>query len=682
MHRLEAICEEITPETTHPSFRLWLTSMPAKHFPVSVLQNGIKMTKEPPKGLRTNLAGSFLNIREDWIESSTYPREFKKLLFGLCFFHAIVRERSKFGALGWNIPYTFSEADLKISMDQLKIFVDGANVHSMPYKALNYMVAECNYGGRVTDDKDRRCITEILSDFYTPSIMEDSYTFSSSGTYHAPPGSPNRAEVLAFIRQLPLNEGPEVFGMHENANIAASVAESTHLLSTALSLQPRTAGEAGESWEEQLIRISQEILARLPEPFDVEKVQIDYPVSYTESMNTVLLQELHKYNRLTHKLRSTLELLCRAIKGEVVLSMELEEMGTHLAAARVPALWSSVSYPSLKPLRSWISDLEKRLKFFSRWTEEGSPANYWISGFFFTQAFLTGTRQNFARKFTIPIDEVQFSFRVLSQQQEAAIDGKPSDGAYTHGMFIDGAGWDADRLVLRESKPRELMAPMPTIHILPKRSQAIEENGERSENADSDATDPSPQSAPNLAGEGGSLSPLVSSSVGVSASAASVGGSNPDEARRDSGELTPSKRKRRRRASAPAGMVAAAVEMRQLTAQERAEVCGEAVYRCPLYKTSARHGMLSTTGHSTNFVLMFDLPMMNRLTSLKFFYRKHAPEKVGNCEKMLWQYRGRFKEMHDKLFDKYGTAPLELLHDAGQKFWIKRGVAMVTQLDD
>merc|ERR1712205_190162 len=109
--------------------------MPAKHFPVSVLQNGIKMTKEPPKGLRTNLAGSFLNIREDWIESSTYPREFKKLLFGLCFFHAIVRERSKFGALGWNIPYTFSEADLKISMDQLKIFVDGANVHSMPYKA-------------------------------------------------------------------------------------------------------------------------------------------------------------------------------------------------------------------------------------------------------------------------------------------------------------------------------------------------------------------------------------------------------------------------------------------------------------------------------------------------------------------------------------------------------------------
>lgn len=111
---LDAIIEDIQEEKAS-KFRMWLTSMPSDKFPVTILQNGVKAVIEPPKGLKNNILRSYLGIDKDEFESCEKPTAFKALMWGLCFFNALILERRKFGPLGWNIPYEFSNSDLAIS---------------------------------------------------------------------------------------------------------------------------------------------------------------------------------------------------------------------------------------------------------------------------------------------------------------------------------------------------------------------------------------------------------------------------------------------------------------------------------------------------------------------------------------------------------------------------------------
>ncbi|KAG9476993.1 hypothetical protein GDO78_002401 [Eleutherodactylus coqui] len=413
----------------------------------------------------------------------------------------------------------------RISMRQIQMFLN--EYEEVPFEALTYLTGECNYGGRVTDDKDRRLLLSLLSIFYSKEIQKDNYRLAPGNIYYVPPFGTYQS-VVDYIRSLPLITHPEVFGLHENADITKDNQETNQLFDGVLLTLPRQTTGSGKSSQEVIEDLARDILNKLPSDFNLEMVMEKYPVVYEESMNTVLRQELIRFNRLTEVVRSSLINLGKAVKGQVLMSSELENVFNSMLVGKVPAMWAAKSYPSLKPLGSYVSDLLSRLQFLQDWIDNGPPKVFWISGFYFTQSFLTGVSQNYARKYTIPIDHIGFQFEVTSH--ENTIDKPPEDGAYVKGLFLEGARWDRQKMQLGESLPKILYDSLPVIWLKP--------------------------------GESSMFVPQNS-------------------------------------------------------------------YSCPVYKTSARRGTLSTTGHSTNYVL-----------------------------------------------------PIELPTDKPEKHWINRGVAALCQLDD
>lgn len=201
--------------------------------------------------------------------------------------------------------------------------------NQVPYKVINFLISEINYGGRVTDDKDVKLIKSIINAYCHSDALTEGYKFSKSGLYIQPTAF-SQAEFIKYIQDLPLIPLPEAFGLHDNADITNAQNETISLLLTILSLEPKTQSGGGKTREEVIEELAIFVQKNTPkvrlylklitQAYRESDIMEKFPVSYEESMNTVLFQEVVRYNKLLLIMEDTLVNIQKALKGRIVMS--------------------------------------------------------------------------------------------------------------------------------------------------------------------------------------------------------------------------------------------------------------------------------------------------------------------------------------------------------------------------
>jgi dynein heavy chain len=208
---------------SNPSFRLFLTSDPSKDIPIGLLERCIKLTNEPPQGMKANLLRAFTFFPPaDFDEKDN---KLKTILFGLSYFHAVMVERRKFGPKGWNMHYNFSIGDLRDSALVCQNYLErsAASSGKVPWEDLRYIFGDIMYGGYITDDIDRCFCSTFLFNLMNDSLFEEVELFpfieGKANISFKCQNALNHDKYVEYIREELPPETPLAFGMHPNAEI-------------------------------------------------------------------------------------------------------------------------------------------------------------------------------------------------------------------------------------------------------------------------------------------------------------------------------------------------------------------------------------------------------------------------------------------------------------------------------
>mmetsp|Transcript_80594 Transcript_80594/g.127208 ORF Transcript_80594/g.127208 Transcript_80594/m.127208 type:complete len:789 (-) Transcript_80594:308-2674(-) len=472
---------EVIEEFAMPEFRCILTSEPPSALqgrlwtlvPEAILQRCIKVSDEAPTDLKSNLRRAFSKFSQETIDNCLKPKEFKATLFALCFFHALISGRIKFGAQGWSKKYPFNDGDLTICGQVLNNYLNNSESLGIdvPWPDLRYIFGEIMYGGHITDFWDRRINNTYLITLVHPELLAGcNLTPAYNQGFKSPDSS--KMEYVTYVKYIeerfPL-EQPQMFGLHPNAEIGFLTNQGISIFTTIREIQGGGGGGGGGDISASGPIITN-YMGQLPPNLDMLDIRSRLKDEDYTPYVIVSLQESDRMNILLNQLRSSMTELELGISGALNVTENMEELAVDLQINKVNAKWSALAYASLKSLAAWFADLLLRVEQLVDWTKALQLLkSLWLSGFFNSMSFLTAVMQTTARANQLPLDFMTNRCRFTNTRDVHEITGLPPSGVHVHGLFMEGSGWEdgkaEDEGYITDSKMKDLHPVMPICNV-------------------------------------------------------------------------------------------------------------------------------------------------------------------------------------------------------------------------
>jgi dynein heavy chain len=476
LYELEKKLNAFAIEGSNQNFRLFLTSDPSNQIPIGLLEKSIKLTNEPPQGLKDNLKRSFSFFKKEEIEDK--DPKIKTILFGLCYFHSVMCERRKFGTKGWNRHYPFSMGDLRDSSIVLQNYMDNNQASGkIPWDDLKYIFGEIMYGGHIVDDWDRRFCATYLDNLMKDDLLDEAEMFpfiEGKSISFKTPLPLNHEQYIKYIEQELPPETPLGYGLHPNAEIDYRTMQCQHLFEILVDLQPKGGGSGAGGVEDTKIKdyfdLVNNALSLEGLKVNLEDLNSKLDDQSRGPYQNAFIQECEKLNVLISGILKSLAELDLAYKGELTMNEAMEALEDCIRLDRVPPQWKKIAYPSERALISWTENIKARIDQMNMWKDDPVkiPKVVFINRLINPSSFLTAIKQVFCRE-SNPQQELNKTTILTEVQKkwfwEADLpDLNKTQGALVFGFQVEGARWDMNSMCVDESLPKASFSLVPVVN--------------------------------------------------------------------------------------------------------------------------------------------------------------------------------------------------------------------------
>ncbi|KAF1768244.1 hypothetical protein GCK72_000056 [Caenorhabditis remanei] len=434
LQAVPAIFKHLSLTTPHSNFRLWLTTEADARFPSMMLQQSLKITFEPPPGVRNNLLRTYTQIDRNGMKNVVTCQS----IFALAWLHALLQERRTFIPQGWTKFYEFGASDVRVA----KSFVEQLTENKADWEFVRGILKFVIYGGRIENDFDAKVL-----DSYLNILFSDAKINGTAGQILVKgieiPATTNVKDYLAHIsKSIPAVDEPFLFGLPENIKYSWQIVEADRTIS---SIRTLALGDSKNALSDQSDTISQivSLWKKLCQVDDLPKRELPPSNRSTDPISEVLCLETINALSLIKQLHRSIGNVAKSMKMPSLASSSTQKTIQSLVFQQTPDEWDSLWAGPADPA-DFLNAVVKKTRGTMQLYESSktssasllsSPIDF--SDLFYPNIFLNALRQMTSRQLKIPLDQLILSSAWTPSQLPA------KQCVQVQGLLLQGATFDS-----------------------------------------------------------------------------------------------------------------------------------------------------------------------------------------------------------------------------------------------